>query len=110
MARPQRGDRIFEGISTGVAVAVLALLTLITIFLLVEAWPAFRSAGFGFFTEKQWIFNDGGDSKFGIAALVFGTGLSSIMALLFAVPVAVGSALFTTEYARPTVGRWIGYL
>jgi phosphate transport system permease protein len=110
LARPQRGDRIFKGLATGVAVAVLALLSLITIFLLVKAWPAFRAAGFGFFTEKQWLFNEGGTSQFGIAALVFGTVLSSAMALLFAVPVAVGSALFTTEYARPALGRWIGYV
>lgn len=109
MARPQRGDRIFEGVATGVAVGVLGLLTLITIFLFVKAWPAFQSAGFGFFREKQWLFGDG-KTQFGIAALAWGTVLSSAMALLFAVPVAVGSALFTTEYARPALGRWIGYV
>jgi phosphate transport system permease protein len=109
MVRPRRGDRIFEGVATGVAVGVLGLLTLITVFLFVKAWPAFQSAGFGFFTEKQWLFGDG-KSQFGIAALVFGTVLSSAMALLFAVPVALGSALFTTEYARPALGRWIGYV
>jgi phosphate transport system permease protein len=110
LAGPKRGDRIFEGVATGVALSVLALLTLITIFLFVKAWPAFRSAGFGYFTEQGWSFPEQGDATFGIAALLWGTVLSATMALLFAVPVAVGSALFTTEYARPTLGRWIGYV
>lgn len=89
---------------------MLAVLALVAVFLVVKAWPALRSAGFDFLTEKAWLFPDQGSAKFGIAALVFGTVLSSAMALLFSVPVAVGSALFTTEYARPVVGRWIGYL
>ena len=68
-----------------------------------------RTGGLGFFTEREW-FPDASPARFGIAALVWGTVLSSVFALALAVPVAVGSALYVTEYARPKVGRWIGYL
>jgi phosphate transport system permease protein len=105
----QRGDKIFAGISTGVSVLVLALLLVMLAFLVDRAWPALRVQGVRFFTEKQW-FPDAPKPRFGVAALVWGTLLSSVLALLMAVPVAVFSALYVTEYARPAVGRWIGYL
>jgi len=45
-----------------------------------------------------------------VAALAFGTIVSSVLALAIALPVAIGSALFTTEIAGPRLGRWIGHL
>ena len=68
-----------------------------------------RTAGADLLTERQW-FPDATPARFGIAALVWGTVISSIQALIVAVPIALGSALYVTEYARPAVGRWIGYL
>jgi phosphate transport system permease protein len=111
VARPghHRGDRIFEGATTAVAAVVLVVLVVMTLFLLGRAWPAIRTAGGSFFTEREW-FPDASPARFGIAALVWGTLISSAMALVMAVPVALGSALYVTEYARPAVGRWIGYL
>ncbi len=103
------GDRTFRAITTVVSVVVLVVLLVMTAFLLTRAWPALRSAGGSFFTEREW-FPDAEPARFGIAALVWGTLLSSVFALLLAVPVALGSALFVTEYARPAAGRWIGYL
>jgi phosphate transport system permease protein len=92
-----------------VAVTVVVVLLAMTAFLVVRAWPAVRTAGGDFFTERQW-FPDATPARFGIAALVWGTLVSSVLALAVAVPVAMGSALYVTEYARPVVGRWIGYL
>jgi phosphate transport system permease protein len=103
------GDRVFRGVTTAVAVIVLVVLLVMTAFLLGRAWPALRGAGASFFTERQW-FPDASPARFGIAALVWGTVVSSVVALAVAVPVAVGSALYVTEYARPAVGRWIGYM
>jgi len=105
----QAGDRIFQGVTTVVAVLVVVVLLAMTAFLLVRAWPAVRAAGGGFLTEREW-FPDATPSRFGIAALLWGTLVSSVLALTVAVPVAMGSALYVTEYARPAVGRWIGYL
>jgi phosphate transport system permease protein len=102
-------DRTFERIVGGSAVVIFLLIGAIGIFLLLRALPAVREAGFGFFTEQEW-FPDASPSRFGIAALAFGTVVSSVLALVLAVPVAVGSALFVSELAPPRVGRWVGYL
>ena len=88
---------------------MLVALVVMTAFLFGRAWPAVRTAGLDFFTERQW-FPDATPPRFGIAALVWGTAVSSVLALAVAVPVALGSALYVTEYARPAVGRWIGYV
>lgn len=100
---------MFRYITTGVAATVVVVLLAMTAFLLAEAWPAVRTAGGDFLTEREW-FPDATPARFGIAALLWGTLLSSVQALVVAVPVAIGSALYVTEYARPAVGRWIGYL
>jgi len=105
----QTGDRVFQGVTTAVAGTVVVILLAMTAFLLIRAWPAVRAAGGDFLLEREW-FPDATPARFGIAALVWGTLVSSILALAIAVPVALGSALYVTEYARPAVGRWIGYL
>jgi phosphate transport system permease protein len=92
-----------------VAGAVVIVLLAMTVFLLARAWPAVRTAGVSFLTEREW-FPDATPARFGIAALVWGTLVSSVLALAMAVPVALGAALYVTEYARPAAGRWIGYL
>lgn len=103
------GDRVFRGLTTGAGLAVLAILVVVTAFLAVQAWPAFSRAGLRFFTERQW-FPDLDHPRFGVAALVWGTLLSSVIALGLAMPLAVGVALYITHYAEPRAGRWIGYL
>jgi phosphate transport system permease protein len=100
---------VFASMTTGAGVAVLVLLGVVSGYLLVKSWPALREAGSHFFTEKTW-FPDATPPKFGVAALVWGTLLSSVLALAMALPVALGAALYVTEYARPLVGRWIGHL
>ena len=104
-----RGDAAFRLLAASAGSLVLVLILAIAGFLLAQAKPAFQTAGWRFFTEKLW-FPDAAPPKFGVAALAFGTLLSSLLALAIAVPVAVGSALFTTEIAPRAVGRWIGYL
>jgi phosphate transport system permease protein len=100
---------VFQYVTAAVAGTVVLVLLAMTTFLLVQAWPAVRTAGGEVLTERQW-FPDATPPRFGIAALLWGTLLTSVQALVVAVPVAIGSALYVTEYARPAVGRWIGYL
>jgi phosphate transport system permease protein len=85
------------------------LLVAVGLFLGVRAVTAFRTAGFSFFTEREW-FPDSAPFHFGIAALAFGTVLSSLVAVVMAVPVAIGSALFLTEVVPARAGRTVGYL
>jgi phosphate transport system permease protein len=108
-SRARRGDVIFAWLTQGAGLFVLVLIVAIAGFLVARALPAFSRAGVHFLTERGW-FPDATPAKFGIAALAFGTVLSSIVALVIAVPVALGSALFLTELAPPRLGRWTGYL
>src|SRR5205807_524143 len=88
---------------------ILALIVAIAIFLTLKAIPAIRVAGFSFFTEKVW-FPDASPAKFGVAALAFGTVLSSIIALVIVVPVALGASLALTELASKRLGTLGGYV
>jgi phosphate transport system permease protein len=105
----RRGDRVFQGLTLGSGVAILAIIVAIAVFLVWKAIPAFRTAGFSFLSEKQW-FPDAKPAKFGVAALAFGTVLSSIIALILVVPVAIGAALTMTELVPRRVGVMLGYL
>jgi phosphate transport system permease protein len=101
---PGRGDAVFRVLAAGAGSLVLVLILAIAGFLLAQALPAFQKAGLRFLTERAW-FPDATPAKFGVAALAFGTLASSLLALTIALPVAVGSALFTTEIAPRAVGR-----
>ena len=86
---------------------VLLVLVAIALFLGAHAVAAFRASGLHFLTRTEWLPDTG---RFGIAALAFGTLMSSLVALVIAVPVAIGSALFLTEVVPARVGRPLGYL
>ncbi len=105
----RRGDALFRLGTRGTSLLVLAVFSAIVVFLVAKAVPALGQAGWSFFTETQWL-PDSTPPVFGIAALAWGTLLSSLIALVLAVPVALGAALFTTEVAPPRLSRWIGYL
>jgi phosphate transport system permease protein len=94
--RPTRGDRAFTGAVRSAAISTLVVMGLIGFFLAIGALPAFRKTGFSFLTEKQWLPETG---TFGIASLLWGTILIALIALTFAFPVALGAALFISEYA-----------
>jgi len=103
----RRGDRIFRGLTLGSGLLILGLIVAIAAFLIWKAIPAFRLAGFHFFSEKTW-FPDAKPAKFGVAAIAFGTVLSSLIALVLVVPVAVGAALTLTELAPRRLGTMGG--
>lgn len=109
MAKTDQRDRWFYATTTFGASLVFVLLAAIVIFLVVQATPALRESGASFLTEREW-FPDAQPAQFGVLALVFGTIVSSAVALLIAMPVAIGSALFVVEIAPRAVGKWIGYL
>jgi phosphate transport system permease protein len=99
--RPSGGDRVFRGVVVTGAWASVAVLGLIAVFLGREALPSIRLAGLGaFITRFEWH-PDGSPPVFGIAAVVAGTLVIASIALVVAVPVAVGLALFVNEYAPP---------
>ena len=92
------GDRIFGGAASGAGLLVIALVTLIAIFLLSQAVPALARNEANFLTSTEWIVS-GDNPRFGIATMLWVTVASSIIAMCIAVPVGVGVALFVTQYA-----------
>ncbi len=93
-----RGDRIFSAAARGSGLLILALLAGVAIFLLVKAWPAFTASDAeieGGLVPYLW-------------PLVFGTIYSSAIALVLAVPLAVGVALFIVYYAPPKLADLLG--
>src|SRR5260370_17500487 len=94
------GDRIFRGAVRGAGLLVLVIPASILIFLAARSVPAFRSAGFGFFTTSQ--FNG---TQFGRAAILPDGVLIAVIALVIAIPVGIAAALFISEYAPPALRR-----
>jgi phosphate transport system permease protein len=105
----RRGDVVFRGLAVGAGVFVLVLLGAIAVFLVVKAIPALQADKSSFWTTKQWTAIQG-DAMFGIAALLFGTVLTSLLALVMAVPVGLGVALYITQYAPRRIATLLGYL
>jgi phosphate transport system permease protein len=95
-ARAGRGDKIFRAIALLAGLTVLAILALIAISTTTQAWPAFQQMGLSFITSSDWNPNQG---QFGALAYIYGTILVSVIALIIAVPISLGIALFTTELA-----------
>ena len=99
------GDRIFGAAASGAGLIVIALVTLIALFLLSQALPALARNEANFLTSTEWIVS-GDKPRFGIATMLWVTVASSIIAMCIAVPVGVGVALFVTQYAP----RWLSQL
>jgi phosphate transport system permease protein len=99
--RRSHGDRVFRGILTVAAVIIPLLLALLIWQLWGEAHPAVSRFGLGFVTSSTW---DPVAEQFGALPLIFGTVVSSLIALLIAVPLSLGVAIYLTEFA-PNVLR-----
>lgn len=94
------GDRIYRLLTSGFAVAIPVLLAFITFEVVAAAWPALKQFGFGFLTSSNW---DPVREQFGAAPMIYGTIVSSVLALALATPLALGVALFLSEFSP----RWL---
>ena len=107
-SRRSHGEGPFRYAATGAGVILLGIMAAIAVFLISEAIPALQANKGHFFSELTWDPN--GSQVFGIAALAFGTVLSSALALVIATPIAVGVALFISHYAPRRLAGPLGYL
>src|ERR1700722_11141041 len=87
-------DRIFKYAMVACGMAVLGLLALIIYELLLRSSLTWHAFGFKFFGTSNW---DPVNEQFGAFPFIYGTIVSSILALIIAVPLAVGGAVLTTE-------------
>lgn len=101
---PRRSDKVFRGVVTAGGLSSLLLLGLIAIFLGYRGFEVLRQEGIGFITQSDWAIStdDAGnviDSNFGLAAMLVGTILCSIIAVVIALPISVFCALYLNFYA-----------
>lgn len=103
------GDRIFRAVTIGAGALVLGVMAGIAAFLLYKAVPALRDNTANFITTTEWLPDDA-PSRFGIAALLFHTVVTGVLAMVLAVPVALGIALFINFYAPRRLAAPLGYI
>ncbi|MGH6638574.1 MAG: phosphate ABC transporter permease PstC [Polaromonas sp.] len=98
-------DRLFGWAAQGAALLTLGLLVGILVSLIVGAWPAISKYGLGFLTSSVW---DPVKNEYGGLVMIYGTIATSLIALLIAVPVSFGIALFLTELSPAWLKRPLG--
>ncbi len=98
-------DRIFGWLAKGAALFTLAMLVAILVSLTISAWPAIEKFGFGFLTSTVW---DPVKNEYGGLVMIYGTLMTSFIALLIAVPISFGIALFLTELSPAWLKRPLG--
>ncbi|GAA1697856.1 phosphate ABC transporter permease subunit PstC [Fodinicola feengrottensis] len=96
--RPTGADRVFLTAARVAGVWVMVLLALVGIFLCYRAWPAIQQRGIGFFLTDQWRV-DLQPPVFGVLGLLWGTITVALIAMVFAIPVSITTALFISEWA-----------
>ncbi len=101
------GDKVFEALCRGAGLLVLAILGAIIITLFIGGLPVFREFGLSFLWSTAWNPAEGRE-EYGAFTAVFGTVVTAVLAIAFAVPVAFGIAFFLTELAPPWLKRPIG--
>jgi len=92
----RRSDRIFTASVAGLALLVPATLALIIVLLVLDALPSIRAYGLSFLTTTTW---DPVKLVFGAGAYVYGTIVTTAVAVVLAAPIAIGAAIFLTEYS-----------
>lgn len=98
------GDRLFGGAATASGVLVIALVSLVGVFLVWQAIPALQANQASFLTSREWS-TAGANPRFGIVDLLWATVVTALIAMAVAVPLGVAIALFITQYAPAWLSR-----
>lgn len=101
------GDRIYEIITAVCALIVPALVVAIAVAIFAAAWPAFAKLGLSIVTSSDW---DVAGGHFGAAPALFGTLASAAVALVIATPLAIGVAIFLSEFSPNWLRQPVGFL
>jgi phosphate transport system permease protein len=101
------GDTVFRGVTRGFAIGVLLLLGAVIASLASGSIPAFRAYGLEFLVSQSW---NPVKENFGALPAIYGTLVTSFVAMVLAVPLAFGVAIFLTELCPPVLRRPIGVL
>jgi phosphate transport system permease protein len=104
-----RGDRVFFALTGASGAFLVLLIVAIGAFLVVQAVPSLRHDSTSFLTTKVFL-PEADHPTFGIAVLAFGTVLTSLVGMVLAVPVALGVAIFVTQFAPRRLAGFLGGL
>ena len=105
LARFRTSDQVFRVLTRAAAIFVLVLLGGVMLSLVIGAWPAIKAFGFGFLTSTDW---DPVNDSYGAVVAVYGTVITSVIALFIAIPVGLGIAVFLSELCPPRLRQPIG--
>lgn len=105
LSRNRLRDRALHATTRTAAVSVLLMLGGVIVTLIHGSWPAFQEFGFSFLYTETW---NPVRENFGAAAPIFGTIVSSLIAMVIGVPISIGIAVFITELCPPVLKRPIG--
>ena len=98
-------DRLFAWVTFSFAALVLFAMAAMLVALMIEAWPALQAFGVGFLFGTTW---SPADDVYGAVIAIYGTVISSAIALLIAVPISFGIAVFLTETCPLVLRRPLG--
>lgn len=101
------GDKVFRTILFAAAAVILIIVGGMIAMMFSNSLPTIERFGFGFLTGSEW--NPAMD-RYGALPFVYGTVVSSLMALVISVPISVGVAVFLTEQAPARIARPIAFL
>ncbi|MFL5467920.1 MAG: phosphate ABC transporter permease subunit PstC [Gemmatimonadaceae bacterium] len=101
------GDRIYDILTVACALVIPALVISIAIAIFAAAWPAFARLGVSMVSSSDW---DVAAGSFGAAPALFGTLVSSAVALVIATPLAIGVAIFLSEFSPTWLRQPVGFL
>lgn len=99
------GDRVFAGLAGGASSLIILIVILVAIFLIQKSWHSIGQNKANFFSTNPAWSTSANDLRFGVGGLLWVTVASSLIALIIAVPVAIGIALFITQYAPKRFAR-----
>ena len=101
------GDRVYRAFTLACAWAIPLLLGLLSLEVVLAAWPALSHFGLAFLTTSDW---DEVRGIFGAAPMIYGTVVSSVLALLLATPFAFGVAIFLSDFAPVWLRQPVAFL
>ena len=101
------GDKLFNGLTAGLAILIVTVLFALLAVLIVGAWPSLRAFGLHFLISTDW---DPTNDQYGALPFIYGTAVSSGLALLIAVPLSLGVGLCLSEMAPVWLSRRLGFL
>ena len=108
---PRPSDKVFRSVVSGVGLLAFFVLLLIGSFLVFRGFEVFKLEGFKFITSAEWnvVTDDTGKQtySFGIAAMLIGTILIAVIALLIGVPISILTALYLNFYAPERVKKFL---